>query len=143
MKSIFKTDPVLGVSRFRFYLLKFFYLLIILMLGVEVWTKIITHKSDWEPLPAVAYSFWGAFSALAIVGFIHPLKLLPLLLVQFLYKLIWLVIVAFPLWSHKALTGSPAEGLAFANTIGIILDILVIPWNFVFKNYILLQKKVK
>ena len=136
IKNIFKVDKTMGVSKFRFYLLRFFYLVIILLLGIEVWTKIFTHQGLWEPLPGVAFSFWAAFTALAFLGLIHPLKMIPLLLVQFSYKLIWLIIVAFPLWSANQLTGSSAQGLTEANSIGIVIDLLVIPWPYVWANYV-------
>jgi len=44
LKSIFKADPKIGVSKFRIYLLKIFYLMIIVLLGSEVWTEIFTPK---------------------------------------------------------------------------------------------------
>jgi hypothetical protein len=137
IKNIFKVDPEIGVSKFRIYLLRFFYLLIFVLLGNDVWSEIFTHKGVWEPLPGVAFSFWAAFSVLAILGFIHPLKMIPLLLAQISYKLIWLIIVALPLWSANHLTGSPAQTLAEINFKSIIVDLLVIPWPYVFKNYIL------
>lgn len=135
-KSIFQKHPRHGVSLFRFYLLRTFYVLIVLMLGIEVWTKIFTQDGAWEPLPAVAYSFWAAFSALALLGVIHPMRMIPLLLVQFSYKLIWLIIVAYPLWKVNQLTSSPAMGLTEANAIGIVIDLLVIPWSYVLNTYI-------
>ena len=111
----------------------------VLMLGIEVWTEIVMHKERWEPLSGVAFSFWGAFSLLAFLGILHPLKMLPLLLVQFTYKLIWLIIVAHPLWTADQLRGSSAEALAKANTIGLVLDVLVIPWLYVLRNLVCLK----
>ena len=143
IKNIFKVDQTIGVSKFRIYLLRFFYMLIFVLLGREVWTEIFTHKGLWQPLPGVAFSFWAAFSALAILGLIHPLKMIPLLLVQISYKLIWLIIVAFPLWSANHLTGSSAQGLTEVNLKSIVIDLLVIPWSYVLKNYILIPKKNK
>ena len=143
IKNIFKVDQTIGVSKFRIYLLRFFYLLIFVLLGREVWTEIFTHKGLWQPLPGVAFSFWAAFSTLAILGILHPLKMIPLLLVQISYKLIWLIIVAFPLWSANHLTGSSAQGLAEVNLKSIVIDLLVIPWSYVLKNYILKPKKNK
>jgi hypothetical protein len=57
--------------------------------------------------------------------------MIPLLLVQISYKLIWLIIVAFPLWSANHLTGSSARGLAEVNLKSIVIDLLVIPWSYV------------
>jgi len=141
IKDIFKVDQTIGVSKFRIYLLRVFYAVIVALLGFQVWSEIFTHTALWEPLPAVAYSFWAAFSALAILGLLHPLKMLPLLLVQFFYKLIWLIIVAYPLWSAHQLTGSAAQELTKANSIGIVLDLLVIPWPYVIRNYVSVKSK--
>ena len=115
--------------------------MIIALLGIQVWNEIFTHQGLWQPLPAVAYSFWAAFSALAILGLVHPLKMLPLLLVQFSYKLIWLIIAAYPLWSAHQLTGSSAQGLFKANAMGVVIDLLVIPWPYVLRNFILKNKE--
>jgi hypothetical protein len=140
IKDFFKTDTATGISRARLWLLKSFYLLNVVLLGSAVWTEIFTHKGPWEPMPGVAFSFWAAFSLLAILGILHPLKMLPLLLIQFSYKLIWLIIVAYPLWSADCLAGSPAQELAETNFGGIIADILIIPWPYVLKNYIFKTK---
>jgi hypothetical protein len=141
LKSIFKIDHTIGVSKFRFYLLRFFYLLIIVFFGMEVWSEIFTHKELWLPLPGVAYSFWGAFTLLAILGLFHPLKMIPLLLIQFSYKVIWLFIVAYPLWISNQLAGSSAEGMTALFIKSVIVDIIIIPWQYVLKNYILIAKK--
>jgi hypothetical protein len=106
------------------------------MLGLDVWKELLTHQEVWEPLPAVAFSFWAAFSALAIIGIWHPLKMVPLLLVQFSYKLVWLIIVAYPLWLDHQLIDSSAWNLTKANSIGIVIDLVVIPWFYVMKNYL-------
>jgi hypothetical protein len=140
-KRIFRTDPNLGISIFRHTLLRIFYGMAVLMLGLDVWTEIFTHAEAWQPLPAVAFSFWGAFSLLAILGIIHPLKMIPLLLVQFSYKLVWLTIVAWPLWVAGELAGSNAVGLTTANGIGLMLDLLFIPWGYVLRYYVLIGKR--
>ncbi len=142
-KSIFKANESIGVSKFRFWFLRFFYLMIAAFLGIDVWTEIFTHKELWLPLPGVAYSFWGAFTILAILGLFHPLKMLPLLLMQFSYKIIWLIIVAYPLWITNQLIGSSTEGMAMLFFKSVFVDILVIPWPYVFRNYILISKKNK
>ena len=137
--NIFNTNPATGVSTFRLYLLRIFYAMAVLMLGIDVWTEIFTHNQRWEPLPAVAFSFWGAFSLLALIGIVHPLKMLPLLILQFAYKLVWLLMVAYPLWSTDQIVGSSAEALTRANSIGLILDVLIIPWSYVARHLVLVK----
>ena len=140
MKAFFKIDQTIGVSKFRIYLLRTFYLMIVILLGIDVWSEILTRKELWQPLPGVAYSFWGAFTILAVLGLLHPLKMIPLLLVQFSYKLIWLIIVAYPLWEINQLKGSSAEEMTIVMASGIIIDLVVIPWPYILKNYILLKE---
>jgi hypothetical protein len=142
IKNIIKVDQAIGVSKFRFYLLRVFYFLITVFLGIETWIEIFNHQGMWQSLPGVAYSFWGAFTILAILGLLHPLRMLPLLLIQFLYKLIWLIIVAYPLWSTNQLIGSAVQEMATLFIKSVVVDILVIPWPYVFRNYILKSKKI-
>src|SRR5271165_3169952 len=86
------------VSTFRLYLMRFLYLLNFVLLGLDVWPAIINHVGAWDPVRGVAFSFWAALSALSALGLRYPLKMLPLLLLQLLYKSVWLTAVALPLW---------------------------------------------
>ena len=45
------------------------------------------------------------------LGIIRPLKMLPILLLEIFYKVLWLILVAYPLWSQGKLAGSPAEDI--------------------------------
>jgi hypothetical protein len=141
IKTLFKVDETKGVSKFRFYLLRFYYALNFVGLGYQAWSEIFAHKGLWEPIPGIAYSFWAAFSLLAILGIIHPLKMIPLLLVQFTYKLIWSIIVAYPIWNANQLPASHA--LTNIMVKGVFIDLLIIPWPYVSRNFILMQKKTK
>lgn len=139
--NFFKVDQTIGLSKFRVSLLRFYYVLMILVLGIDVWTAIFTHKDLWEPMTAVGYSLWATFAALSVIGLVHPIKMIPIILLNITYKIIWLSIVAYPLWSISQLEGSNAEGLTRSNLIGFIIDLIVIPWSYVFKNYVLISKK--
>jgi len=86
-------------SMFRLYLMRLLYLLNFVMLGLSVWPEIISHAGAWDPVKGVAFSFWAALSVLSGLGLRYPLKMLPLLLLQLLYKSIWVIAIALPLWS--------------------------------------------
>ena len=120
-----------NVSTFRLYLLRVFYLLNFVGLGLSVWPAIINHKGAWDPLHGVAFCFWAALSALMGVGVRYPLQMLPIILLQLLYKSLWLIIVALPLWS----AGTPTE-LTRIFVMGAVADLIVIPWPYVFASYI-------
>lgn len=119
------------VSLIRLYLLRALYLGNFLMLGLSVWPGILTHKGWANPLEGVGIAVWGALSLLSIIGVRYPLKMLPLLFVQFTYKLIWVLAVALPRLSSGAPTWYMKPML-----IGAIIEPLLIPWGYVFATYI-------
>jgi hypothetical protein len=124
-----------GVRRINVYLLRLVYVLMFFVLGKDTWTQILTHQGPWQPTSAVAWSVWTAFATLAGLGIIRPLKMLPILLLEIFYKVLWLIIVAYPLWSKGTLAGSPAENTA-SSFLWVILPIVAVPWGYVFVNYI-------
>ena len=90
-------------------------------------------RDHGDPTDAVAWCVWTAFATLAGLGITRPLKMLPILLLEIFYKVLWLIIVAYPLWSTGKLAGSPAEGIAAA-FLWVILPIVAVPWGYVFVN---------
>ena len=123
------------VSTLRLYVMRVLYLLLVLMLGSDVWPVLIHPHKPLGPLDGVAYSFWAALSILGILGIRYPLQMVPVLILQFLYKALWLLFVGLPLRSGGHLPPE-ASGVAFAMIIGLVLDLLVIPWPYVVENYV-------
>jgi hypothetical protein len=118
-------------SVIRLYLMRLLYLMNVVLLGLDVWPVLINHTGPWDPVRGVAFSFWAALSTLSILGLRYPLKMVPVLLLQFLYKLIWLAAVALPMWSAVRSTD-----LGRAMSIGAVVDFVVIPWGYVFATYV-------
>lgn len=123
------------VSTFRLYLMRGLYLLIAVGLGSMIWPGIIHHAKPWGHMQGVANALLAALSALALVGVRYPLQMLPLLLFELLWKAIWLVAVAVPLWSANQLDPDTRETVT-ACLMGIVLCPLVIPWGYVLTNYL-------
>ena len=119
------------VSLVRLYLLRCMYLLNCVLVGSGVWATFIHRQKPWEPVPGVAFSFWGALAALSALGVRYPLAMLPLLFMQLLYKMMWLLTVYVPLRAAGRSTD-----LTQSMVIGIALDIIVIPWSYVAAQYI-------
>jgi hypothetical protein len=120
------------VSMLRLYLLRALYLLNFVLLGATVWPTLIRHQELSDPLQAVAFSFWGALAVLSGLGLRYPLKMLPLIFVQLLYKSIWMITVALPLWSTYRSIDYTEDMV-----IGIVLDLIAIPWSYVLANYVM------
>jgi hypothetical protein len=140
-KVIFqRADRYAGVRPINIYLLRVLYVLMFFVLGKETWTHILTHQGVWDPTSAVVWCVWTAFATLAGLGIIRPLKMLPIIFLEIFYKVLWLILVAYPLWSKGVLTGSPAEGITSA-FLWVILPIVVVPWGYAFVTYIYNPKK--
>ena len=125
------TEP----STLRLYLMRALYLLNFAFLGMSVWPEIIHPAKPFTPLDGVAFSFWAALSTLCGLGLRYPLKMLPMLLLQLLYKTIWLLAVALPLSSAGQL-GSATPDLTRTFVGGVIADLIVIPWGYVYAQYV-------
>jgi hypothetical protein len=115
----------------RLHLMRALFLLNVLLLGSDVWPAILSRGGAMEPLEGVAFSFWGTLSALSLLGLRYPLQMLPLLLTQFVYKVVWLLAVALPQWAAVR-----SLDLTFAMCLGVVLDLIVIPWGYVLASYV-------
>ncbi|HEV3324487.1 MAG TPA: hypothetical protein VG052_02735 [Puia sp.] len=142
MKNIFGPDYERweGVPKINIYLLRLLFILMLIFLGKDSWTYIFTHKGIWNPMDAMAWCIWASYSVLSILGIIHPLKMLPIVMLEILYKVIWLILVAYPLWSSNQLAGSPAERMTYSFLL-VVLPILAMPWRYFFKKYVLMEKR--
>ena len=124
-----------GVRPVNIYLLRLLYTLMFFVLGKQTWTHILTHQGAWEATDAVAWCVWTAFATLAGLGIVRPLRMLPILLLEVFYKVLWLLLVAYPLWSRGVLAGSPVEGTASAFA-WVLLPLVAIPWGYAFATYV-------
>ncbi len=130
------------VRRINIYLLRLLYSLMFFVLGHSTWNEILTHQGPWAPDEAVAWTVWTAFATLAGLGILRPVKMLPILLLEVFYKVLWLAIVAYPLWSNGTLAGSPAEGTTYA-FLWVVLAIVAVPWGHIAKAYFTWPKKAQ
>jgi hypothetical protein len=142
-KAIFqRNDQYEGVCNINIYLLRLLYVLMFFVLGRITWTHVLTHQGPWEPTNAVAWCVWTAFATLAGMGIIRPVKMLPIVLLEIFYKMLWLILVAYPLWSNGTLAGSPAEEIT-SQFLWVLLPIVAVPWGYVLANYFYQPKKVE
>ena len=133
-------DKYEGVRPINVYLLRVLYFLMFVGVGVQVWRTLFTHEGPWDHTKAVAFCVWAAYPTLGVLGLIRPLRWLPIVIFMIFYKTLWLIVVAYPLWRAGTLAGSPAEEMARV-FIWAPVFILIVPWVYVFKNYVKWQKR--
>jgi hypothetical protein len=124
-----------GVSTFRLYVLRATYLLLVVGLGIQIWPGILDPPRDLEHMRSVVRSLLGAVALLAVLGLRYPLRMLPLLLFELVWKSIWVLAFGLPLWSAGALAGGTRETWNDC-LVSIVLFLLVIPWGYVLAQYV-------
>lgn len=124
------------VTTFRLYLLRAMYLLISVGLGLVIWPAIISPPSLVANASTVVRALLGALALVSLLGLRYPLQMLPLLIFELLWKVIWIVAFALPMWAGPGLDAYASETL-FACGMGVVLVPLVLPWGFIFRQYIL------
>jgi hypothetical protein len=118
----------------RLLVMRAMYLFMAVGIGATIWPSILNHGSDMPRMTGVALALIGTIGLLALVGLRYPLQMIPLLLFELFWKMIWLLAFALPRW----LDGSLDEGMRssiFDTSLGAVL-LLVIPWRFVWENYV-------
>jgi hypothetical protein len=123
------------VSTFRLYLLRAMYLLIAVGLGLMIWPAIIAPPTVAANSSTVVRALLGALGLLCLLGLRYPLRMLPLLMFELLWKVIWILAFALPMWRGPGLDAYARETL-FATGMGVVLVLLVLPWGYVFRNYV-------
>lgn len=120
------------VSLARLYIIRAGALAGVISLGSDVLPALI-----WpDPIGrGMITAILGGLCVMAAIGVLHPLKMVPILLFEFIWKTIWLLRFGLPQW--QAGTGSPRLGEDMIS-IGLfpLIFALVIPWGHVWRHYV-------
>ena len=123
------------VSTLRLYLLRAMYLFIAVGLVLTVWPDIVAPSDTIANAKTVIRSLLGALALLSAPGLRYPLQMIPVLLFELLWKIIWVVAFALRMFLHQGLDQYATETL-FACLLGLVLVPLALPWGYVFRHYL-------
>lgn len=135
MEIIAKRTKNSEVSIFRLYLLRLMYLLLSVGLGIMMWPGILNPPMDLPHINTAARSLLGAITLLALLGIRYPLKMMPLLFFEMLWKSIWLLAFALPRWSAGTMDQN-MQGELYSYIFTVIILTVILPWPYIFKEYI-------
>lgn len=123
------------VSQFQLHLLRAMYLVVAVGLVMTAWPAVLFPGDRVADSHAVVQSMLTAFSVLCLLGLKYPLQMIPVLLMEIIWKSTWVIAFAVPM-KMKAGLDEYAADVLFACVIGIVLTPIAIPWKYVFQRYV-------
>ena len=123
------------VSLVRLYTLRICYLILAVGLGLYMWPSVIHHTADLAITHGIQLSLLAGLGLTAVLGLRYPVKMLPLLLFELIWKTIYLLAFALPLWSAHQVTAAAAEDIRAC--LMVVIFIPLIPWRYVARHYIM------
>ncbi len=128
------TAPEGGLSLRRLYVLRFGYLFMGGGLAVVKWPSFVAHHGSWALDEGIVECILLAMSLLALLGLRYPVKMLPILLFESLWKLTWLAVVALPRLLGGGLDAATDE--KFTSILFVVVILAVVPWGYVVRHYL-------
>jgi hypothetical protein len=122
-----------GLSLSRLHLMRAGYLLMGVGLALVKW-PLLPAAHDGPLYEGLTLCLLVAMSLLAFLGLRYPVKMLPVLLFESTWKLLWLATVALPQAADGALDA--ATTTTVYNCALVVVILAVIPWRFVWSTYV-------
>ena len=103
-------------------------------LAVVRWPDVIDYDPAMPLFEGVVAVLLTAMSLLSLLGLRYPVRLLPILLFEALWKLIWLPVVALP----ALMAGDVDDDMAgvIMACAWVVIIVAVIPWRYVWQRYV-------
>ena len=120
------------LSPTRLNLMRAGYLLMGVGLALVKW-PLLPHAATLPLYEGVTLCLLTALSLLAFLGLRHPVALLPVLLFESVWKLLWLALVALPRAIGGGLDAATMETVINCSLVVVILA--VTPWPYVWRHF--------
>jgi hypothetical protein len=120
------------IALWRLYLLRGGYLLIAAGMGMQI-VPAFLHHGPWTLTHGVMNAMLLALVLLSVLGLRYPLKMLPLLFWEMIWKATWLLAVALPAWRSSTMDADTSD-TTFACLMSVIF-LVIVPWDYVWRNF--------
>jgi len=104
-------------------------------LGAFIWPTVIRHSNELAIAKGAELALLAGLGATAALGLRYPVRMLPILLFEMIWKVIYLLAIAWPLWSAHQITAAVAEDIKAVAMVVIFVPL--IPWRYVFAQYVM------
>jgi len=129
-----KITSLQSPPNWRLHLMRALFFLNFISLAFDNWSAVLFPTEQMDVLSGVAISFWAGFAMLNLIGVRFPIKMLPILLLQLLYKSAWILGTYLPAKASGVIDPSIQEFLWICIG-GVVLNLLIIPWGFVYREF--------
>lgn len=123
-----------GLTVRRINVMRIGYAVMGLGLAATKWPQLIGRSEPWPLYEGVSTYLLVAMGLLALLGLKYPVTMLPILLFESLWKLMWLAGVAVPLWLGDGM--DPATSEVASAILWVVIVIAVTPWRYVASEYV-------
>ncbi len=121
------------LSTRRLNVMRFGYAFLGVGLAIVRWPVLIQDAPSLPVMEGVVTCLLTALSLLALLGLRYPVRMLPILLFEVAWKVIWIAAVAIPHLVADDMNTATREVLFSCSFVVII--IAVIPWRYVWRRY--------
>jgi hypothetical protein len=121
------------LKTYRVNLMRIGYLVMGVGLAIFRW-PLLPQAHSLPPFEAVVVVMLTAMSLLAFLGLRYPLAMLPILVFESAWKVLWLAAVAVPYLVAGDMDAATEK--LFGNVLWVVLIIAVTPWDYVWKHYV-------
>lgn len=123
-----------AVSLSRRHVLRAGYLVLGVGLAVTRWPQLVQHEGPWALADGAVTSMLAALAVLMLLGVRYPLQLLPVLMFELAWKVVWLTGIALPAWTGGAVDAATRQ--ATQDCIWVVIVLVVVPWRYVWRHYV-------
>ena len=123
-----------GLSVRRLNIMRIGYAVMGVGIAARNWPLILNRHEPWPLYEGVTKYMLVAMGLLALLGLRYPVKMLPILLFESAWKLLWLGAIAAPLWMRGEMDSATSE--VAGTVMWVVIILAVIPWRYVFTQFV-------
>ncbi|MGN6490052.1 MAG: hypothetical protein ACTHLT_19820 [Devosia sp.] len=121
-------------STLRLTLLRACYAFLVVGLSLRYGPVFLDGVSALPRMDGVVVALLSAMGLLAVAGLFSPVRMLPLLVFEIAWKLVWVSAVALPKWLHGSLDDGTLSILF--NCTWVLPLVFIVPWPYVAANFL-------
>jgi hypothetical protein len=133
LQSEVRDSATESVPLWRLYSLRLCYMILAGGLGMFIWPSVIQHSPEFAASRGIQTSLLAGLGATAVLGLRYPTKMIPVLMFELIWKIIYLIAFAVPLWRAHQITDAVQADITAV--LMVVVFVPLIPWGYVWQQY--------